>query len=132
MTFETAAYTARYVMKKGFGKHAGNFARIDEDTGEIIPLVQPCAAMSLKPAIGREWIEKYHQDIYGHDKDFLIMRGNKMKPAKYYDKYYDTIQPAHMAEIKEQRIDNRPEITDNELRAREKIARARIINRQQV
>jgi len=132
MTFETAAYTARYVMKKGFGKHAGNFVRIDEETGEIIPLVQPYAAMSLKPAIAKEWLQKYHSDIYGHDKDFLVMRGTKMKPTKYYDKLYDKINTAHMAEIKEQRIEQRPEITDNELRAREKIARARTINRQQV
>ena len=144
MTFETAAYTARYVMKKGFGKHAGNYVRIDEETGEIIPLTQPYAAMSLrcwwrdendklqKGGIGAQWINKYHADIYGHDKDFLVMRGKKMKPTKYYDKIYDKINTAHMAEIKEQRIENRPEITDDQLRAREKIARARTINRKQV
>lgn len=119
-------------MKKGFGKYTGNYVRLDEETGELIPLVQPYAAMSLKPAIGREWLNKYHNDLYGHDKDFLMMRGKKMKPAKYYDKVYDTINAEHMAQIKEKRIDKREELTYDELRAREKIARARMILRQQV
>ncbi|QXP08298.1 MAG: replication initiator protein [Arizlama microvirus] len=144
LTFETAAYTARYVMKKGLGKQTNNYVRLDEETGEIIPLVQPYAAMSLRcnwrdendqlrtGGIGAQWLQKYHSDIYGHDKDFLVMRGKKLKPAKYYDKLYDKIDTAHMAEIKKQRIDNATEMTDNELRAREEITRARIINRRQV
>jgi len=134
LTYETAAYTARYVMKKGLGKNAGNFVRLDEETGELIKLQQPFALMSLGRgkgnAIGGPWLQKYHTDIY--NKDYFTIRGRKMRSTKYYDKVYDTINAEHLQQIKKKRIEERPEITENEYRAREKIARARIINRKQV
>lgn len=39
--------------------------------------------MSLKPAIGKEWLKKWKTDVYPHD--YVIMRGKKMKPPRYYD-----------------------------------------------
>jgi len=132
LTFETAAYTARYVMKKTVGRGCKRYVRLDEQTGELIPLVQPYAAMSLRPAIGRSWIEKYHGDIYGHDKDALMIRGKKMRPTKYYDKIYDRIDPDHMEYIRHQRIEKLTHPDDNTLRAREENARARVITRKQI
>lgn len=78
LTFETAAYTARYVMKKAIGKSLNNaYMNLDEETGELKKLVQPYAAMSLRPAIAKEWFKKYHRDMYNADKDFLHLRGKK-------------------------------------------------------
>lgn len=134
LTFETAAYTARYVTKKqtGLKKGGKGYVSVDDETGEIIQLQQPYAAMSLKPAVGREWIEKYASDIYNNDKDFLHLRGRKMRPAKYYDKIYDSINPEHMAMIKMKREQNSKNLTENELRACATIARARMISRKQI
>lgn len=124
LNFDTAAYTARYVMKKQTGKQAG-YHKLDEQTGELTQLENQFAVMSLKPAIGRTFIEKFYSDIYHADKDFLFMRGQKMRPPRYFDKIYDTIDPDRFASIKKQRYDNTEGLTNIELDARARIACAR-------
>jgi len=124
VTFDTAAYTASYVHKK-LSKGQHRYVRIDEEPGEIIPLVQPYAAMSLRPAIGRTWIEKYHQDIYGGDKDNFHHQGKTLRPPKYYDKIYDITHNDHLEAIKAKRRQNATGHTYQELRARAEITRAR-------
>lgn len=131
LTFETAAYTARYVTKK-LSKGQHRYVRIDSETGEIIPLVQPFAVMSLRPAIASEWLHKFHQDIYGADKDLIRARGKEMKPARYYDALYDKIDSDHMAHIKSHREKNREGETEEKLRARAKIAHARNQSKKQI
>lgn len=132
LNFETAAYTARYVMKKTLGKACKKYVRLDEETGELIPLVQPFAVMSLKPAIGKEWLQQYHGDIYNADKDTVIIKGRKLRPPKYYDKIYDTIDNDRMQHIKKLRVTNAEGVTNEELRARAEITRARITSKTQI
>lgn len=132
LTFETAAYTARYVMKKTTGKACKRYVQLDHETGELIPLVQPFAAMSLRPAIGRRWLEKYHGDIYNANKDFVVLRGKKLKPPKYYDTIYDNIDNDRLEEIKSQRIRNAEPLSNAELRARAKITHARMTAKTQL
>lgn len=131
LTYETAAYTARYVTKK-LTKGQHKYVRLDEQTGELIPLVQPFAAMSLRPAIAKEWLLKHHQDIYSHDKDEIHVRGKPQRPATYYDKLYDSINPEHLAIIKAQRQLKDDKITPQQLRAREKHTHARTLMRKQI
>jgi len=131
LTFETAAYCARYVIKKMKGEGQGTFA-LQEETGELIPVQQPYAVMSLRPAIGRNWLEKFNGDIYQADKDFLAMRGKEMKPAKYFDRLMDNIDPERIERIKKKRKEEREPKTLNELRTHEKITRARIITKSQI
>lgn len=81
VTFESAAYVARYVTKKINGDRS-----IDHYKGREPEF----ALMSRKPGIGHDWIEKYYNDVYVQDQ--LIMRNGKaMKPPKYYDNIYDKI-----------------------------------------
>lgn len=131
LTFETAAYTARYVTKKqtGLAKGGKGYCTVDPESGEIIQLVQPFAAMSLRDAIAKQWHQRYYQDTM---KDFIVMRGIKLKPAKYYDQLFDKIDAEQMKVIKANRIANAQEMTDTELRAREERTRARIIYRKQI
>lgn len=142
LTFESAAYCARYVLKKKLGEGDLQHVLLDEQTGELKPVYQPFARMSLgggrkagRPgagAIGKAWLTKNHNDIYSHDKDFLVMRNQKMKPPKYFDRIYDTINPERLARIKTKRKEERENQTLEELRAHEAITRARIIQRKQV
>lgn len=88
--------------------------------------------MSLRSAIGKEWITKYHSDIYAGNKDLIRIKNRKMKPAKYYDKIYDSINPQHLEEIKKLRVENAIQLTPSELRAREDITRARTFSKSQV
>lgn len=149
LTFETAAYTARYVMKKQTGKTAKPFTWLDPETGELQTLTQPFAVMSLRKAIGKTWLigntnflkpdqhgppapvqGGFYQDIYS--KDAIVLRGKKMPPARYYDKLYDKINPQHLKKLKQKRIENSNKLTDNQLRAREQNACAALISRKQV
>lgn len=123
-------YTASYVMKKQFGNTGGGYVRIAEG-GEIIPLVQPFACMSLRPAIGQTWLLKHFKDVYWADKDFVILKGHKLRPPRYYDKIYDEVNPDRMAHIKKLRTEKEG-MTDNELRAHAKITRARTKTKNQI
>lgn len=98
VTFESAAYVARYVMKKLNGEKAeSQYKRVDPATGEQIELKPEYSRMSLKPAIGRRWIEKYHPEVYPNDQ--VISRGHPAKPPRYYDLYLKTLEPELHAEV---------------------------------
>ena len=101
-SIEAAAYVARYVTKKITGDRAAeHYTKVDVTTGEIIEVEPEYNRMSLKPAIGKRWLEKYYADVY--PKDFVTEGGIKFKPPRYYDKMFEHLDPAKMAEIKEKR-----------------------------
>ena len=103
MTFETAAYTARYVMKKVTGKPADkHYERVIPETGEIVKIQPEYITMSLKPAIAKDWYKRFQSDVY--PSDFLVVKGMKMRPPKYFDKLYDITNPDDLAVLKLRRI----------------------------
>lgn len=86
VTFESAAYVARYVMKKVTGpRAAAHYERLDVETGEIYSLVPEFTRMSLKPGIGLRWIRKFRSDVY--PRDYVVVRGVKCRPPRYYDNF---------------------------------------------
>ena len=100
-SLEAAAYVARYVTKKVTGDMADrHYEKITAD-GEIIPVKPEYTKMSLKPAIGKRWMADHASDLY--PKDFVTAGGVKFRPPKYYDKLFEDLEPAMMAEIKEKR-----------------------------
>lgn len=102
-TFESAAYVARYVTKKIYGKNSlEHYTKFDKNTGEILEELQPeYTSMSRRPGIGRGWIEKYTSDVY--PKDFVHVRGKKSKPVRYYDKYLESVSPGTLQKVKAKR-----------------------------
>lgn len=108
VTFESAAYVARYIMKKikGKGDHDLHYNRgIDQDTGEILLIEPEYTRMSRgrkKPGgIGAAWWQQFKSDTH---KDFVTIRGMKMKPPKYYDQLLEEHDPDRYQTIKEKRI----------------------------
>lgn len=62
LTYETAAYTARYVLKKTGKKFpTGHFEKMDYATGEIIKLQPEFSLMSRRPGIGQTFFERFSQ-----------------------------------------------------------------------
>lgn len=127
VTFESAAYVARYIMKKINGPLAEkHYEKIDADTGEIIKRQPEYTRMSLKPGIGAKWYKKYKADIY--PQGTVLARGHKSKSPKYYDKLYEKEQPLQYEDLQWERekeanpADNTPE----RLATRERVARAKI------
>lgn len=98
LTFESAAYVARYVTKKITGKKAGDhYERVTPD-GEILSLEPEYNSMSRRPGIGFPWIEKYLSDVYPHDE--VVIRGKKCRPPRFYDKYIEKHYPSLYENIK--------------------------------
>lgn len=88
VSFQSAAYVARYVMKKQTGKNAEDYyRRVHPETGEIVDLVPEFNKMSLRPGIGGDWIEKYPASVYPHD--FVVHNGREYKPPRFYDTRYE-------------------------------------------
>lgn len=92
VTFESCGYCARYALKKVKGEKA------KEKYGEKEP---PYSMMSRRPGIGREWIEKYLNDIYA--KDYLNMNGKRLRPCRYYDNILKDVNPERYKQLKRKR-----------------------------
>lgn len=117
VTFESAAYVARYVTKKVNGEKAdGHYCKVDEETGEILFDVRPeFATMSRRPGLGAAWFERFKTDCY--PSDFVVVRGVRCKVPRYYDQLLEREDPALLARIKLERektaeryeADNTPE-----------------------
>lgn len=104
VTFESAAYVARYVMKKRTGAgSAGHYEILDESTGEIHSRRPEYNRMSLKPGIGAGWFAKYKSDVY--PEDVVVRDGVKSKPPRYYDKLLKAVDSNLFEAIKSNRYE---------------------------
>lgn len=101
VTFESAAYIARYCIQKVTGDLAEAHYRVVTDDGEIIDRVPEFNHMSLKPGIGAAWLAKYRTDVF--PRDYVIVNGVKTKPPKYYDTLFEREDPGSFSDIVAQR-----------------------------
>lgn len=113
VTFESAAYVARYVMKKRTGKGVGDhYETTDFETGEIKDRVPEFNRMSLKPGIGYGFYKKYTSDIYPHD--YVVVNGREARPPKFYDKKFANDYPEDFEALQLERfIDAQSRFEDN-------------------
>ncbi len=117
VTFESAAYVARYIMKKVNGDNADEHYKkliIDEQTGELKDSYQikpEYTTMSRRPGIGSKWFEKYKTDVY--PSDFITVNGKKINPPKYYDKLLQQEDPYLLQDLKNERVERAREHYDN-------------------
>lgn len=104
VTFESAAYVARYVTKKITGENAlYYYNEIDPETGELLTERTPeYVTMSRRPGIGKQWFDRFNTDVFPSDE--VILRGKKLKPPKYYSKLHEIADPQTHAKLKRQRI----------------------------
>ncbi len=125
VTFESAAYVARYVTKKVTGSAAADhYRRVDESTGEFVDLVPEYATMSRRPGIGHTWLEEFYSDVY--PGDHVYSRGRKAKPPRYYDEFFRRRDPEGYKRLKEERrrARKREDETPDRLAVREVCAKA--------
>ena len=105
VTFQSAAYVARYIMKKHKGEGAEDYyTRWCPETGEGTPVEPEYCTMSRKPGIGKTWFEKYKTDVYPHD--YIVINGHKVKPPRYYD---SLLEEEELAQLKAKRQEDAPE-----------------------
>jgi len=130
VTFESAAYVARYIMKKVNGDDAEQHYTVhNPNTGEIHYNLKPeYTTMSRRPGIAAKWVEKYHSDVY--PSDFITINGKKMKPPKFYDRIMEQTRPFEFDDIKDKRCENmeknQSENTPARLQVKEKLQSLRL------
>lgn len=103
VTFESAAYVARYITKKITGQDAPlHYNEINFETGEILKERKPeYVTMSRRPGIGKGWIDKYQKNTY--DNDRVVINGKAVRPPKYYDGQFEIANPEELARLKAKR-----------------------------
>lgn len=98
ITFESAAYVARYVMKKVTGDRADkHYARLDAD-GRVYRLLPEFTVMSRRPGIGTGWFVKFGKETYLHDS--VIVNGRQVRPPRFYDGKLELTDPDRLAMLK--------------------------------
>lgn len=103
VTFESAAYVARYMTKKIKGDAAQeHYKFVHPDTGEVFDRKPPFTASSRRPGVGIPWIEKWWKQTY--DRDTVIIRGKQMLPPSAYDRWLKDNHYELYEEIKTNRI----------------------------
>ena len=129
VTFESAAYVARYIMEKISGDQSTtHYETVDNQTGEVFQLLPEFTMMSLKPGIGKHWYDQYKSDVY--NQDFVVIKGKKMRPPRYYDRLLEAEDPARFHSLKHTRLRNAEQHADDNtparLQVRETIQKARL------
>jgi len=94
LTFESAAYVARYCTKKVTGDVAKDhyFGRQPE-----------FSLQSNRPGIGGLWYDKWKRDCF--PSGYLVVNGAKCKPPRYYDKLLEREDPSLFEKIKQSRLE---------------------------
>jgi len=119
VTFQSAAYVARYIMKKVTGDRADTHykGRKPEYT-----------TMSRMPGLGQGWLDEFTSDVY--PSDFVVINGKKMRPPKYYDRQYELTDPKTFRNLRGARVARgRSHADDNtpaRLSDREKVQSAQV------
>ncbi|AXL15082.1 replication initiator protein [Microviridae sp.] len=124
ITFQSAAYLARYTLKKSSDKRQYEQAYgYDPETGEILFDQLNPEFITMSKGIGSDWWKKYKHDT---DKDYLVIDyDKKVKIPRYYDKKREDDDPESLAKIKELREAKALELDATDTKRR-KLARATV------
>lgn len=126
VTFESAAYVARYVMKKATGALAEErYVRYDSNTGECWEVRPEYVTMSRRPGIGASWFEKFRGDVFPADE--VVYGGRRYRPPRYYtSKLPEDVVKALSCERRRKAALRAEDLTPERLRVREQVAEARL------
>lgn len=112
VTFDSAAYVARYTLKK---------SKADLREFEAKDLKPPFVNMSRRPGIGHDWLVNNVDQVYPNDFIVSFDKKLKLKPSRYFDSIYDVQDPDGMNLIRESRkessllhIDSKGRLWDRE------------------
>ncbi len=129
LTYDNAAYTAGYVQKKITGKKAQDHYLRCDDYGVAYWLEPEYATMSLRPAIGKKWYEKFKRDVFPEDQSPVPGVGIVRKVPRYYDTLLEREDTETFELVKELRRkfvqEHADDFTPARLRDKYKVAQAK-------
>lgn len=128
VNFESAGYVARYAMKKIAYRSDDIHEILDPDTGELFSRTPEYRRMSLRPAVGKEWIKKFKSDVYPTGK--VVVNGVEARAPRYYDKFLRATDAGAYMELCHERSKHSYEAfletEPKRLQAREAVSKARV------
>lgn len=131
LTFGSAAYVARYHLKK-----VGNIVEdnhfVNPRTGEMLAPEYHTMSRGSRArstgGLGRAWFDKFSSDVF--PRDSRVIKGVDTKPCKFYDSLYEVDDPQGFSSMKLNRMVNasalRDDNTDERLVVKEKVKLAQI------
>lgn len=131
VNFETAAYCARYVMKKVTGQAAEDHYEVVLTSGEVVKVAPEFCRMSLKPGIGFNWLLRYWSDVFSDGKDSVPVFEKREAVPRYYLKLLERFDADLAADVSRRRYDRVTPavVADNErerLAVREAVVKGRL------
>lgn len=131
LTPESAAYAARYSMKKVNGDRAeSHYEWVHPVTGEVVRQRPEFATMSRRPGIGAEWFSKFGEEVF--PDDFVVVNGRKCGVPRFY---FDRLDEVAREEVRLSRLqeaadpDRKWNNTAERLEVRAEVARAKVLQR---
>lgn len=133
LDFSSAAYIARYCMKKITGDLAEwHYTRVDPESGEVFHLTPEFAHMSMGAGLGSRFLDKYKSDVF--PRDYVVMDGHKVPVPKYYlnrlrksdlsmmagleaDRQLRSLEPERQADCTPERLAVRCEVVTAKMRS---------------
>ena len=115
VTFKSAGYVARYILKKQTGDADEVFKRyvIIHCDGTMTARHNEYTAMSLKPGIGKLWYEQNYTDCFPHD--YCVLPDGRQTPVpNYYRELLRKNDPALWEELQRKRRENAETNPNNE------------------
>lgn len=103
LTWQSAAYVARYVMGKATGELAeSRYERVDPDTGECWQVRPEYSTMSRRPGLGAEWFDRFYESDVA-PRDEVVHAGKSYRVPKFYDRLLESRDPERAASLKAKR-----------------------------
>lgn len=93
VNFETAAYTAKYIVKKALKSERSN-----DGDGKL----KEFQLQSNRPGIGRYWYEKYKDETWNSDS--VISKGREVSVPRYYKKILQEQDPEKAERLRLKRV----------------------------
>lgn len=130
VTPQSAAYVARYCMKKVTGVQAEEHYRRVTEYGEVIELEPEYATMSN--GLGAGWYERYRDDVYPSDEVPVPGASQPIdrKSPRYYDELLKRADPVMYEAVKQKRKqykeDNPQEFEPQRLLSKYKVKKSQV------
>lgn len=126
VTWQSAAYCARYSLKKVTGELAADhYQRVDPVTGELRQVRPEFVLCSRRPGLGLGWFERFKGDVFPHDE---VAHAGKLHAVPKY--YFERLSEEEAAPLKARRVararKRAGDVTPDRLVVRETVLRSRL------
>ncbi len=129
LNYQTAAYTAGYILKKITGNNAIDAYLRNDDYGVAYWVKPPYTTMSLKPGIGEKFYEKYKDDFFPSDESPVPGKGIIRKVPRFYEEILKSANPKLHKLVRDKRqlwiSEHRDDFTPERLMAKYNCHKAR-------